>query len=359
MIKKPLSYTLINEVLAEDIVDTYNLTTGKILFPSGHRLCAKDINYLLKNEIKAIYIEGEEKKVSQKLINQITDNWDDEEFKEVYVGLLNDVKYMFNCLTDHNSSDAVHELIYEIKPAIEYSLKHPETLFSLHCLHGYDDYTCRHSLNVSVISSMIGHLLDFKTEDLMILGQAGLLHDIGKIKIDHNILTKPGRLTKQEYLHMQRHTELGYEILKDIPLLDERILDVALTHHERLDGSGYPNHLQEENISLFSQIVGVADTFDAICSDRYYSTKQSPYFALQELQKGMAEKKFNPRIVSTFVNYMYAGFTNKKVRLSNGNVGEIVYIPPYEPDRPIVKTSNGAFINLKESRTIQINEILH
>lgn len=358
MMKKPLSYSLVHDVLAEDVFDEYNITHGKMLLPKGHRLRAKDIHYLQKFELKYVVVEGDEKKISQKLIKQINYNWDDQVFKEVYVELLSQVKYTFNCLIDKTSPDAVQEMMYQIKPAIEYSLKHPDILFSLHLIRGHDDYTCRHCLNVSIISTLIGHLLEMKTEEIFVLGQAALLHDIGKVQVDQTILTKPGPLSKHEFTIMKKHTEYGFEILSQFPLLDERILSTALNHHERLDGSGYPNALQEDQIPLFAQIVAVADTFDAICSDRFYKTKRSPYYAFEILHQEMAEHRFNPEVVSKFTNYMLSKYAGKKVRLSNKQKGEIVYVPPFEPSRPLIKLDNHTFIDLTEVRDLTIEEIL-
>lgn len=142
---------------------------------------------------------------------------------------------------------------------------------NLHNMRQIDDSTYAHCLNVSIISRMFGMWLKYSDEDLDVLTLAGLLHDIGKCKIPNAIISKKGKLTDAEYEVIKAHAQLGYDILKDQPL-DERIKNAALMHHERYDGTGYPNHLVGKEIDDMAAIVAIADVYDAMTSDRCYPT---------------------------------------------------------------------------------------
>jgi len=142
-----------------------------------------------------------------------------------------------------------------------------------------DPYTCGHSDRVARVSVRIARELGFDKEQLNTLYLSGLLHDIGKIGIDDQVLRKPDKLTPEEYEHIKTHTVIGHRILRDLKQLDQ-VLPVVLHHHEQWDGKGYPHGLAGEDIPLLARIVAVADSFDAMASDRPY-------------RKGMSVEKLN------------------------------------------------------------------
>ena len=142
-----------------------------------------------------------------------------------------------------------------------------------------DPYTCGHSDRVARLSVRLGHQLGCDVQTLNQLYMGGLLHDIGKIGIDDNVLRKPGRLTPAEFEHIKLHPELGYNILRDVKQLQD-VLPLVLHHHEAWDGSGYPHGLAGSDIPLLARICAVADAFDAMSSDRPY-------------RQGMADDKVN------------------------------------------------------------------
>jgi HD-GYP domain-containing protein (c-di-GMP phosphodiesterase class II) len=129
---------------------------------------------------------------------------------------------------------------------------------------------------------------------------AGLLHDIGKIGVDDNVLRKSGRLTDAEYEHIKRHPELGYKILKDLKRLSD-VLPSVLYHHERWDGRGYPHQLAADGIPLFARIIAVADSYDAMASDRPYR-KGLPEETVDEIFRKGAGTQWDDQVVTTFFN---------------------------------------------------------
>src|SRR5690606_23577733 len=139
-------------------------------------------------------------------------------------------------------------------------------------LQAKDDYTYRHNIAVGALANLIGNWMNLDHQALMQLTTAALLHDVGKVLISESILNKPGKLTDEEYAIMKKHTIYGYEILNDTVGISHRQALVALQHHERMNGSGYPMGIKRDNIDLFSRIVAVADIFHAMTSNRVYRT---------------------------------------------------------------------------------------
>jgi HD-GYP domain-containing protein (c-di-GMP phosphodiesterase class II) len=131
---------------------------------------------------------------------------------------------------------------------------------------------------------------------------AGLLHDIGKIGIQEEVLNKPGILTDDEYQEVKKHSEIGYRILNTSPNMSE-IAEIVLCHHERWDGKGYPKGRSKTDIPLFARIITIADAYDAMTSDRSYRKALPSSYAKSELIKGSGEQ-FDPELVDFFVNHM-------------------------------------------------------
>lgn len=141
-----------------------------------------------------------------------------------------------------------------------------------------------HSIRTAIIGVNIAKSLKLSKKEIELIALAGLLHDIGKIVIPDSILEKPDTLTDSEYKTIQAHSNNGYLILKDDPWLHPEVLEAILSHHERLDGSGYPNHLVGTEITFFTKIISVADAFDAMTSTRVYKASKPIQASLEELK---------------------------------------------------------------------------
>lgn len=161
-----------------------------------------------------------------------------------------------------------------------------------------DPYTCGHSDRVARVAVRLGEEMGCCMEQLNTIYLSGLLHDVGKIGIDDNVLRKPGMLTPAEYEHIKTHTEIGHRILQDIKQLDE-VLPVVLHHHEQWDGRGYPHRLTGEQTPLLARIVAVADAFDAMGSDRPYR-KGMPEEKLDSILRAGAGKQWDPEVIDAF-----------------------------------------------------------
>lgn len=158
-----------------------------------------------------------------------------------------------------------------------------------------DPYTKGHSTRVSYYTQKIAEKMGLHETEVKNLGYIALMHDCGKIGIPDNILTKPARLTDEEFKIMQGHTTYGGKALEEFTSMDG-IVEGALYHHERYDGKGYPKKLKGENIPLYARIIGVADALDAMNSDRCYRPHLKPEVIKQELKKNSGSQ-FDPDIV--------------------------------------------------------------
>jgi HD-GYP domain-containing protein (c-di-GMP phosphodiesterase class II) len=195
---------------------------------------------------------------------------------------------------------AIHNTpsIKEIKKEFfELSIK--SLLSALKCK---DDYTWGHSLRVAYFCVSVGKEMGFSTDELYELEVSALFHDLGKIGVPDAVLKKPSRLTDEEFLEMKLHPSKSYDILQDFPIFEKMAIN-AKYHHERFDGRGYPEGLKGESIPLYSRIILIADTFDAMTSTRPYR-KGLPFdVAFAELRE-FAGTQFDPMVVEKFISCM-------------------------------------------------------
>jgi HD-GYP domain-containing protein (c-di-GMP phosphodiesterase class II) len=160
-------------------------------------------------------------------------------------------------------------------------------------------YRDGHMARVAVYALMISREIGFPKEGLVKVEAAALLHDFGKIGVDESFLTKPGALTRRERAEIEKHVLRGYHILSGFKAFED-ILEGIMHHHEHYDGSGYPEGLSKENISLIGRIIAVADAYDAISMDRPYRKARAKSEAVRELKR-CAGRQFDPLIVGIFV----------------------------------------------------------
>lgn len=181
-----------------------------------------------------------------------------------------------------------------------------------------DHYTAQHSRNVAEKSVWLAKEMNLNAEFQQNLYIAGLLHDIGKIGIPDSILIKPETLTISEYIEIKKHPQLGMDLLKHAPVMRNQLIrDAILYHHERFDGNGYPSGLKGEEIPLAARIMAIADTYDAMTTNRVYQRKRSGEEAMR-LIKENAGSQFDPKLVEVFVDLMKAKLPemNKVVSIS-------------------------------------------
>jgi diguanylate cyclase (GGDEF)-like protein len=225
-----------------------------------------------------------------------------EELSVVSVSIGWDIKKSTNqSITDiFNKAEAI---MYRKKLTESQSIRHQAVQAILKTLNEKNTREKIHSERVSVISKMIGEALNMNYGELKEIETAGLLHDIGKIVIDQDILNKAGKLNEDEYEKIKKHPESSYQILKSIDAY-AGLADDVLSHHERWDGNGYPRRLKGEEISLIARIITVADAYEAMTADRSYRSSMTKEAALEEL-KAHAGRQFDPQIVDAFEKFVF------------------------------------------------------
>ncbi|MDO7908482.1 HD-GYP domain-containing protein [Paenibacillus sp. JX-17] len=231
---------------------------------------------------------------------------------------------------------------------------HRDVVSLLLLLDKRDEYTYKHSLQVGVLSYYIALWMGYSQEEAYVIGKAGYMHDIGKSMIPPAILNKPGKLTPDEYEEMKRHAQLGYDIILN-STNDEISALVALQHHEREDGKGYPHGLVKEQIHPYARIVAVADVYSAMSSNRVYQNKQELLSVLRELYQ-LSFGQLNAEVTQAFIRHMLPNFIGKRVLLTNGESGVIIHNNAIDYFRPLVQTERG-FVDLASERSLAIDEI--
>lgn len=196
----------------------------------------------------------------------------------------------FDLGTLQGSADALLESVLSMRT----------NLVQLSDIRMHDSYTFAHSVNVAILSTMLGSLCRLPRNDLKMLTLGGLLHDIGKVDIPHKILNKPGALTEDEFVIMRAHAEKGRKRLAMLPGKGSSILaTIAGQHHEFLDGRGYPRNLKDNEIHPFARIVAIADVYDALSSRRSYKKSYKPSVVHQIMTKN-SNGHFHPELLNLF-----------------------------------------------------------
>ncbi len=249
----------------------------------------------------------------------------------VVKGIMSDVR-----LGRALSVDAVAPVVEEITASI---LRNPGALLGLLQIKSKDDYTFLHSVSVCALLVSFCHHRGFDTETTRLAGIGALLHDIGKATIPDNILNKPGRLSEQEFDIIRTHPRAGYEILKQSRLVDDIALDITLHHHERCDGSGYPEKLADAQISELAQMTAIVDVYDALTADRCYHEAMPAATALRKLFE-WSKFHFRAELVQDFMRCVGIYPIGTLVRLASGKLAVV-----FEPSsgKPLLPKVNAFF----------------
>ncbi|MGA6106948.1 HD-GYP domain-containing protein [Pseudomonas solani] len=240
-----------------------------------------------------------------------------------------------------------------VKECVESILRNPAAMLWLARIKNSDHYTAEHSLRVSILSIALGKELGIPFYQLEQIGVCGMLHDVGKIKVPNEILNKPGALTAEELRIMQSHAAEGRKLLMSNQQITPATVDVAYSHHERLDGKGYPRGLDASRIPYFAKVIAVADSYDAINSDRVYSKGKSSLESLRILLDAV-NCHFDEAIVECFIRLIGLYPPGEIAELSSGEVGIIIGCPPGNKLRPKVLIVRDAEKNACQERVIDL-----
>ncbi|MEJ2699989.1 MAG: HD domain-containing protein, partial [Desulfuromonadales bacterium] len=218
-----------------------------------------------------------------------------------------------------------------VKSMVQLTLAEPHALFALSMLKDYDNYTFTHSVNVSVIALAVGRACSLSEEKLRMLGLGGLLHDLGKLKIAREIITKPGRLNEEEFAEIRKHPGTGAEIAAAMEGVTEEVVQIVLGHHLGFDDRGYPPEARTGEKSPLVNMVAIADTYDAITTLRSYQRPVTPRRAVACLRE-ISGTALHPEITERFIASLGTYPVGSLVRLDNNEIGLVVWVDTKDPD---------------------------
>ncbi len=210
-----------------------------------------------------------------------------------------------------------------VKACVDSVIRNPNALIWLSHIKHVDNYTAEHCLHVGILAIALGRQLGLPRRYLETLGLCGMLHDVGKTRVNLNVLLKPGKLSPDEFEHMQLHPVYGRDLLQHDPLMPPEVIEATYSHHERIDGMGYPTGADASNLSFYTRITSIVDAYDAMTSNRVYSKEKSSTAALKILyeQRG---KQFDQELVVKFIECVGLYPAGCIVELSSGEVGVVV-----------------------------------
>lgn len=315
--------------LACDIELDFKMKSKALLFKKGTILTKDNIDNLVKFGIVGVYIEDGRN-------NEILDYKLRKEsvfaIKKIF-----DVCENTHKILDENSIKEIEKISEKL---VENISKNKGVTVGISDLQTYDEDTYLHSLSVTVISIAIGAELGLDKQQLCNLGVCALMHDIGKVEIPIELISKPGKLTDIEFDIVKTHATLGGNYIIKNDLLDKEIYLGIISHHEKYDGSGYPNGLKKKEIPIFGRIITVADVYDALTAKRPYRQPIKPFEAIEYIMGGVGTS-FDYDVVKAFLRKIEPYSVGVHVRLSDGRKGIIMKVNHENPLRPILKIVGG------------------
>lgn len=299
---------------------------GQLLIDNGVKFKKSIIEKLENYKIESVYIK-----------------WDREEESEVTEAIIEATKEEALTLLKQSIGDiqstkklAIDRIKKVVSDIIEELLSKKGTLVNLTSIRTIDDHTFIHSINVCILSLIMGFTLEYNTQQLESLGTGSLLHDLGKVGIEPHILNKPGALTYGEHQIIKKHAIFGYEMIKNVEGLSEESICIIRDHHERYDGKGYPLGKRSTEIHEFARVVAICDVYDALTSNRVYRFGMPPHIGVEYLIS-MGGYQFDQNLVKTFIKHICLYPEGTLVELESGEKGVVIESNKIFPTRPVVK----------------------
>lgn len=319
--------------------DTLYSNEGIMLAKAGIALSENLLDRIRQNQIFTLYIADEHSDVE---ISRIL------EPNVINKGMLI-IKSIFSAASFRNTAgehkpqsimehmDDLNEVVEDILDAIFRSRNLPLEYVVIKSL---DNYLYMSALNCGLLSAMMATALNYNRDMVKQLFLAGVFHDIGMAFLPKDILQKRDTLSLEEKMQILSHPISGHHYLKDKNFLSAYVKQATLQHHEKLDGTGYPNRVQGEALSLNAQIVGIADIYDAMTSDRPYRRANTPLEAIEFLL-GSAGSAFDPQLVQVFTSKIHPFPPGSLVALNTGQYAVVDSVPPGLPLRPSIRIISG------------------
>lgn len=316
--------------------------SGKVLINEGVKLSPRMIEKLLDLHISKVYIQDKQTEgiVADTILSDQTKQM---ALKTIYDNFNIIVKAKPKNMM-MNSREMSKSFRLTVKAILADIKNHKKAISVLTDVCSHDQYTFQHSLNVTIYTLAIASELSFTDQQLIEIGLGAILHDVGKIMVPYNVLAKPDKLTDEEFETIKKHPVDGFNLLRKMEGIPLLCAHCAYQHHERLNGSGYPRGIDEKDIHLYAKIIGIADVFDALTSDRAYRKAMLPHIAMELIYSG-AGTLFDYDLVTIFRNTISIYPIGITVKLSNGMTGIVVDQNNQLPSRPIIRILKDQYGN--------------
>ncbi|MDF1618137.1 HD-GYP domain-containing protein [Petrocella sp. FN5] len=343
----------VNMRLAKDVYSS----EGILLVPQNTLLTANHIVKINLYQIHDIYVYPQEEQIVNKsqIRQSLANTPEFIEFSYKYDRKVEDIQKHLAQIVNTGTINTI-SLTNLVDDILDSTVSQSQ-LFSYMCrLKSADDVTYNHSMNVSLLASILGKWLDMSDVSIKELALAGLLHDIGKIMVNQTILNKKGPLTEEEYDHIKQHTTLGYQMVMGSDLPDG-IKQAVLMHHEKMNGQGYPLGLKWENIHPYPKIISIVDIYDAMTSERPYHKRFHPLDVIRMFEEecyGLLDTQY----LYIFLEHIAHNFIGEHVLLSNGQRGEVIFINKQSPSRPLIKKEDGTILDMLNDMSVFIIDFI-
>jgi len=312
----------VDEILSKNIVTN----DGSVLLRSGVKLTQE---YIFKlRDLGVFYIYVEDTRLDDVSI-------EDERLCDLKELTMKNMSKIMKNVTSGDAKGTKNSLSV-VEDLVNYIIEMGDVNKSLYDIQTFDNYTYLHSIDTGIMAIFLGISMNLTESELKELSIAAILHDIGKTKIDKNIITKPGKLTSDEFDEIKNHPIYGKKILEQNFNMTNRVLKAVEHHHERVDGTGYPYGLTKNQISRFAKIIGICDVYDSVSNDRCYRKKFNPSDAYELILAG-AGNAFDEEVVIKFKRTFSVFPLGVCLKLSNGVEGYVIKQNINFPDRPIIR----------------------
>lgn len=334
----PIEFAKPGDFLAKTIFDN----DGRILLREGVALTDFYLARIKRLQIYSIYISDEYNEAEiEDVIKPELRQHAIKAIKEAFYSFEKYSLYSTNTNIDEKKVSKEKRVYFEsigiiAKEIIDEIISKKNVMINLVDIKSMDNYTYQHSVNVAVLSLVLGVQLQLNQNELYTLCIGALLHDIGKTLIPKQIILKPGPLTDEEYKTVKEHTTKGYDFLKGCLEIPAPARIVALQHHEKINGRGYPDNIKNKSINKFARIVAIADVYDALTSDRPYSKAMCPNDAVEYIFSH-GDTQFDYEMVKVFSKAVVPYPPGTLVKLSTGDIGVVMAVFPNFALRPQVK----------------------
>lgn len=352
-----LSELEIGMVLARDVYDPYR----NHLLPEGTTINEEVLKILNTLSIAKFYVEGNVPAGTDRgpdepsYAERVKASPEFQAFKQSYELQLDSFRQVINNVVEQNTRLDIKSLLQQSLEIATLGQDKTDLLTMLQNMKEYDDSTYAHCLNVALLCNLFAGWLHYSQERIELTTTCGLFHDLGKLLVPHEILTKPAKLTENEYEAVQKHPIDGYCLLMNSGI-NVHVQNAVLMHHERMDGSGYPLQKKGDEIDKYARIVAIADVYDAMTAVRVYRDAMCPFKVIEVFESEGFEKydvEFLPVILGNIANT----YIQHRCRLSDGREGTIIYINPEKLSRPTIQCGDQ-YVKLAEFSDLKVEKLL-